>query len=49
MGDSKAVTIPKSWLELVERETGQKITEVAIEVDNALIVTPILPKKVAVQ
>jgi hypothetical protein len=42
---SKAICLPKSWLEFFERETGAKITEVAIEVDRALTISPILPKK----
>jgi antitoxin component of MazEF toxin-antitoxin module len=44
-GDSRAVTIPKSYFEFIERETGQEIVEVAIEVDQVLTITPILPKK----
>jgi antitoxin component of MazEF toxin-antitoxin module len=45
VGDSKGITIPKSWLDFVERECGSTIEEVAIEVDKVLIVSPILPKK----
>ena len=43
---SRAVIIPKSWLEFYEKENGCKITQVAIEVNNVLKVSPILPKKV---
>ena len=42
---SKAVIIPKSWLEFYEKQNGCKITEVAIEVNGVLKVSPILPKK----
>lgn len=42
---SKAICLPKSWLEFAERENGRKITEVAIEVDEVLTVRPILPKR----
>lgn len=42
---SKAICLPKSWLEYAERESGSKITEVAIEVDRILTITPILPEK----
>ena len=45
VGSSKAVTIPKSWLELIERETGFEILEVAVEVDKVLTISPIFPKK----
>jgi len=44
VGASKAVSIPKSWLEYWERESGQKIIEVAVEVDRVLTISPILPK-----
>jgi hypothetical protein len=42
---SQAVILPKSWLEFYEKEAGCKITEVAIEVDSILKVSPMLPKK----
>jgi antitoxin component of MazEF toxin-antitoxin module len=45
VGTSKAVSLPKSWLEYLERESGQKITEVAVEVDKVLTISPIFPKK----
>jgi hypothetical protein len=41
---SQAVILPKSWLEFYEKESGCKITEVAIEVNSVLKVSPILPK-----
>jgi antitoxin component of MazEF toxin-antitoxin module len=47
VGNSKAVSLPKSWLEFYERDNGLEIKEVAIEVDKVLIITPILPKKEA--
>jgi len=39
------VTVPKAWLDYLQRETGQEITEVALEVDKVLIISPIIPKK----
>ena len=42
---SKAICLPKSWLEFFEKETGSRITEVAIEVDHTLTITPIFQKK----
>jgi antitoxin component of MazEF toxin-antitoxin module len=41
VGDSRAMTIPKSWLEYLEKERGQKIMELAVEVDKVLIISPI--------
>ena len=41
---SKGVIIPKSWLELIEKEYG-KITTVSIEVNGKLIIQPILRVK----
>jgi len=45
VGDSRGMTIPKSWLEFLEKENDQEILEVAIEVDKVLTVSPILTKK----
>ena len=42
---SKAVIIPKSWLEYYEENEGQSIETVAIEVNSVLTIQPILPKK----
>jgi len=47
VGDSRGITIPKSWLEFLEDETGKEVKKVAIEVDKVLTVSPILPKKEA--
>lgn len=49
VGDSQAITIPKSWIAYYERETGQKITELAIEVNRVLTVAPILSKEAKTQ
>jgi len=43
-GGSRAVTLPKSWLEYFEKETGYKIETVAVEVNRELRITPILPE-----
>ena len=45
VGDSKGITIPKSWLDYIEKENEVEVTEVAIEVDKVLTIQPILPKK----
>ena len=44
VGTSRAVCLPKSWLELIERETGKTIKEVAVEVNGVLTIQPIIPK-----
>ncbi len=45
VGNSKAVCIPKSWLEYYEKETGQKVSEVSMEVNHELKIQPYLPRK----
>lgn len=42
---SKGVILPKSWLNNFERETGKQIKEVAVEVNGALTIQPIIPKQ----
>jgi antitoxin component of MazEF toxin-antitoxin module len=43
--NSFAVTLPKTWLELLERETGKKITEVALEINGKITIMPIIEKR----
>jgi hypothetical protein len=45
-GDSEGITLPKGWLDCIEKETGQRPTEVAIEVNGILKVAPVLEKTV---
>ena len=45
VGDSKGITIPKSWLEFVEKEAGQTCFEVAIEVNRILKIEPMFMKE----
>jgi antitoxin component of MazEF toxin-antitoxin module len=45
VGNSKAVSLPKSWLDLIERETGKPVKEVTMEVNGALTIQPILLKQ----
>jgi len=42
---SRAICLPKSWLEYAENENGSKVTHVAIEVDRVLTISPIFPTK----
>jgi hypothetical protein len=41
---SRAVILPKSWLQYFERETGKPIEFVAIEVNHILKIRPIVPQ-----
>jgi antitoxin component of MazEF toxin-antitoxin module len=45
VGTSRAISLPKSWLELIERESGRPIKEVSMEINGTLIIHPILPKQ----
>lgn len=43
---SKVITLPKSWLEYQEQETGRELTHVTIEVGGrTLIVKPLIKKE----
>jgi antitoxin component of MazEF toxin-antitoxin module len=44
IGNSKAVTIPKSWLTNAEDQTGRKIIALAMEVNGAIILKPVFEK-----
>ncbi len=44
IGNSKAICIPKDWIEFYEKETGTHIEAVAIEVNRILKVKPIIEK-----
>jgi hypothetical protein len=43
LGDSKAVTLPKSWLANAEAnaEYGKKIVALALEVNGVITITPV--------
>ena len=46
VGTGKFVLVPKAWLDFYKRESGQEITEVAVEIaDNMLMISPVLNKK----
>jgi len=44
IGSSKAVCLPKDWIEYYEKETGTRIEAVAIEVNRILKIAPLIPK-----
>jgi len=39
---SRGICLPKSWIEFIEKKAGQRVLEVAIEVDGDLKISPIL-------
>ena len=41
-GDSRGVTLPASWIELIELESGKKLNEVTMEVSGSIIIKPFL-------
>ena len=45
VGRAKGITLPKSWLEWLEREYGEPIREVLLEIDKEIVIRPILPAK----
>jgi antitoxin component of MazEF toxin-antitoxin module len=40
IGDSKAVTIPKSWLKYCERQSGETLKEVSVEITDKIVISP---------
>lgn len=44
LGTSKAVSLPKTWLDWIKREYGIEVTEVAMEVNHVIILQPVIPK-----
>lgn len=42
IGDSKAITLPKSWLKYYEEKAQHEIREVEIEVNRELKIRPII-------
>lgn len=44
IGDSRAISLPKSWLENAEEEAGKKIVAIALEIDRVIILEPVFEK-----
>ncbi len=42
---SRAVIIPKSWLEFYEKKSGQPIEEVTMEVNGVIKIEPVISKE----
>jgi len=49
VGDSKGVTLPKSWIENAEQEAGKRIVAIALEVDRVITISPVFEKKLEAQ
>jgi hypothetical protein len=45
VGSSKAVTLPRDWIEYYEKKLGRPIEEVLIEVDEVLKIAPFIPEE----
>jgi antitoxin component of MazEF toxin-antitoxin module len=46
VGESRAISLPKSWLDFQKRKCGQEIREVLMEESNqSLVISPIAPGK----
>jgi hypothetical protein len=43
--DSRGIVLPKDWLEWIERETGQPLKEVLIEIGRNLVIIPYIEGK----
>jgi len=39
------VTLPSSWIALIEKQTGQPLKEVLMEIDGVIIIKPVLGKQ----
>jgi len=42
IGRSRAITLPKGWLDYYEQQEGKKVEAVAIEVNRKLTIEPLL-------
>ena len=45
VGDSQAVTLPKSWLRSAEEIEGKKIIAISMEVDGSITLNPVFEKE----
>ncbi len=45
LGNSKAVTIPKSWLANAENQTGKKGIAIAMDVNESITLQPVFEKE----
>lgn len=47
VGDSKGITLPKSWIESAEEEAGKKMVAISLEIDKVIVIQPIFEKQKA--
>jgi antitoxin component of MazEF toxin-antitoxin module len=45
VGDSRGITLPKSWLESAEEEAGKRIVAIALEVNHVITIAPVFERK----
>lgn len=43
-GGSRGITLPSSWLSLIEKETGKPLKEVLMEVNDSIVIKPVTPQ-----
>ena len=44
VGDSKGITLPKSWIDNAEEQAGKKIVAIALEIDRVITLEPVFEK-----
>jgi hypothetical protein len=44
VGDSRGVTLPKSWILNAEQEAGRKIVGISMEVNHVITLAPVFDK-----
>ena len=44
VGDSRGITLPKSWIENAEQTEGKKIIAIALEVNGSITLNPVFEK-----
>ena len=45
---SKAITLPKSWLDNLESKTGKKIIAIALEVNGKISLSPVFKTNIVI-
>jgi antitoxin component of MazEF toxin-antitoxin module len=45
VGNSKSITLPKSWIENAEQQAGKKIIAIALEVNGKITLQPVFSKE----
>jgi antitoxin component of MazEF toxin-antitoxin module len=45
VGNSRSVTLPKTWLDYAEQKENKKIVGVAMEINGTITLSPIFEKK----